>query len=397
MEELSHLPLDQPNSLGALLAEEWTIHPSATMPSFVEMVMIQDAYKSGNEALNSAMEIAVRWLGSLRLPSSWHRTSSATESQFPVPMVAIQRTLQSSINMLKSFLQYNAELQFIIWYLLERASLRSSASATVSEALYGMKRSKLEPFADETSGRPSPGRQKLVELSSSDKTRVAIICALAPYMRRKCHELFRRYQLQRIDGDTIGKRTFIAAYIPVSVMLASFQLICQWRFLNGGSLFFDPSSVMFDQIVRRVARTEVDAGKQATPLQHEHEPNTNARALAYFLSASVVFSWLTQVRVAWMNTRRGQRQRQSTGRDMAMANIPPPLPMTKRAILTTDGRCPLCLGVRMNPTASSSGYVFCGKCIRSHVQQSGSCPVTGIGCSESTMVKLYEPSHRNER
>ena len=391
MEELAHLPLEQLNSLGALLAEEWTIHPSSTLPSFVEMVMMHDAYKSGNEALSSAIEITIRGLASLRGPSSWPRALSATGSQFSVPIVALQRKLQLSIELAKNFVsQYNAELKFIIWYLLERASLQSSASATVSEALYGMKRSKLEPFSDDAAyGRPdSSGRQKLVELSGSHKTRVAIICALYPYMKRKCYELFRRYQLQRIEGDTIWKRSFVASYIPVSVILASCQLICQWRFLNGTSLFFDPSSVVFNQIVRRVARSEVDAGNQETTLPLES--GTKARSLAYFMSASIAFSWLTQLRVAWVNNRREQRQ--SANCDATMATIPPPPPISMRVMLPNDSRCPLCLGIRTDPTASSSGHVFCGTCIRSHVQRFGSCPVTGVVCEESRLVKLYEPS-----
>ena len=43
---------------------------------------------------------------------------------------------------------------------------------------------------------------------------------------------------------------------------------------------------------------------------------------------------------------------------------------------TKYGMCSLCQGPIANATATPSGYVFCYKCIHSHVEEKATCPVT---------------------
>ncbi|KAL7537997.1 hypothetical protein ACHAXR_008203 [Thalassiosira sp. AJA248-18] len=55
--------------------------------------------------------------------------------------------------------------------------------------------------------------------------------------------------------------------------------------------------------------------------------------------------------------------------------------------------CPICKEPRINPTASTSGFVFCYKCLVSHLRQNGNfCPVTAMPCWENKVVRLYEPT-----
>mmetsp|Transcript_24592 Transcript_24592/g.52238 ORF Transcript_24592/g.52238 Transcript_24592/m.52238 type:complete len:655 (+) Transcript_24592:180-2144(+) len=55
--------------------------------------------------------------------------------------------------------------------------------------------------------------------------------------------------------------------------------------------------------------------------------------------------------------------------------------------------CPICHEPRINPTASTSGYVFCYKCLITHLRNEGEyCPVTGMPCEESRVVRLFEPT-----
>ena len=42
-----------PDSLGALLAEEWTVNARSMLPSFLERMMMEEARKSGWETLRS--------------------------------------------------------------------------------------------------------------------------------------------------------------------------------------------------------------------------------------------------------------------------------------------------------------------------------------------------------
>ena len=82
--------------------------------------------------------------------------------------------------------------------------------------------------------------------------------------------------------------------------------------------------------------------------------------------------------------------------------IPPP-PMPPNVLDEDDQNidkwsCPICKEPRINPTASTSGYVFCYKCLVSHLRQQGDyCPVTGIPCWENKVVRLYEPTASSRR
>lgn len=80
--------------------------------------------------------------------------------------------------------------------------------------------------------------------------------------------------------------------------------------------------------------------------------------------------------------------------------IPPP-PMKPEVLVDDEGNareidkwsCPICNEPRINPTSSTSGYVFCYRCLIMHLRQNGEhCPVTGMLCKESKVIRLFEPS-----
>jgi peroxin-12 len=77
--------------------------------------------------------------------------------------------------------------------------------------------------------------------------------------------------------------------------------------------------------------------------------------------------------------------------------IPPP-PIPPNLIEEIDHNvdkwsCPICKEPRINPTASTSGYVYCYKCLVSHIRNVGEyCPMTGMPCQEDRVVRLFEPT-----
>ncbi len=90
----------------------------------------------------------------------------------------------------------------------------------------------------------------------------------------------------------------------------------------------------------------------------------------------------------------------NTGSSRKKLPIPPP-PMNPEVLVDDEGNtrhidkwsCPICHEPRINPTASTSGYVFCYRCLIMHLRQQGEhCPVTGIRCKESMVIRLYEPT-----
>lgn len=76
--------------------------------------------------------------------------------------------------------------------------------------------------------------------------------------------------------------------------------------------------------------------------------------------------------------------------------IPPPQPLkTARGCLIppTNKSCAICREKQVNPCASSSGYVFCYLCLVRFVKDSPTCPISGISCTESDILRLYEDNY----
>ncbi|KAF9992072.1 ubiquitin-protein ligase peroxin 12 [Modicella reniformis] len=75
------------------------------------------------------------------------------------------------------------------------------------------------------------------------------------------------------------------------------------------------------------------------------------------------------------------------------AEVPPPtrikphpegLPMPR-----IPNTCPICSKTITNPTALSSGYVYCYPCAYKQVEEHGRCPVTLMRCRTDDLRKLY--------
>ncbi|KAF0977528.1 hypothetical protein FDP41_003520 [Naegleria fowleri] len=76
--------------------------------------------------------------------------------------------------------------------------------------------------------------------------------------------------------------------------------------------------------------------------------------------------------------------------------IPSPPEQPERAVgglevPTNPRHCPICKKERRNSTLLTvSGFVFCYKCIQSHLQTHQKCPITHIACTSSHLVKIFE-------
>lgn len=88
------------------------------------------------------------------------------------------------------------------------------------------------------------------------------------------------------------------------------------------------------------------------------------------------------------------RQRSSIATKLPIP--PPPLPPNLIGDIDPSvdkWSCPICKETRINPTAATSGYVYCYKCIVSHIRNVGEyCPLTGMPCPERRVVRLFEPT-----
>jgi len=75
--------------------------------------------------------------------------------------------------------------------------------------------------------------------------------------------------------------------------------------------------------------------------------------------------------------------------------IPPPPPPSKPSqsgipVPADQTICPICRQVRTNPAATNTGFVFCYRCIFSHVSEQGKCPVTLLPCTAQQIRRIYD-------
>lgn len=79
----------------------------------------------------------------------------------------------------------------------------------------------------------------------------------------------------------------------------------------------------------------------------------------------------------------------SEGKSIGGLTTPPPKEFKSQTVKM--GICPICIQKIDNPTACSiSGYVFCWKCISSHLKERRTCPVTNIPITLDDLVRIYD-------
>mgnify|MGYP000026470445 CR=1 FL=1 len=379
-----------PTCKGALLAEEWSIDPLSTLPSFLEMVMIADATRSARKALRSFADAA-----EVHLRSSSRGFNEPISSSEPAGYVRVFQILSDFrhrvARALHRFLRlYFSELVCLVIYYVEKRCLLSNAQATSSETIYGGTRVKL---------RRKPGSQGVMSLermSDVDGTRLALILSTVPYLQEKLSRQYRRLSYNTGSGEVA--RWFVRLWPSICTVSELAQIGIRWRYLVGQSHSFDLPSLILGSIVRR--RTLEDdsrtnaAGDETKSSGIETPPgpgpaSQSTKVAATFLFASAILSVLTRIRAELIQSRQETRS-------VSDSPILQPPPKPSRAHLSSSANpehCPICKEKRVNPAASPSGYVFCHRCLVSYVQKYGKCPVTGVPCTETNIVRLFEPFH----
>jgi peroxin-12 len=404
-----------PNSIGALIAEEWTINPFSPLPSFLEMIMMEEASRATRQAFLAGSKFAQNALLARTtigddLPTSTAETNNHLDTHFSILTSTLHKWKNQIMLAAGSLLQnYGAEIRCIAIYLLERRSLHYF-SATMAESMYGARRVKLEK-ADRS------GSRKLSDLSSVDKTRLALLLSLGPYLSEKLDSLHSEYRDPR-ERHRLPSTPLAAIWnsYPYARRLFDYSnALVQWRFLLGQSVIFDPASFLLEQVVRRVTKEDTDSNSTkpskekdipaiafppasfASPMLSKYLHSPSKSQIGYFLAASVAFSWLTQLRRdvdTYQHESRSQRRAYETvGSHSGTGFIPPPpMPTSSRAaVVAAEEECSLCRKVRTQPTASPSGFVYCYDCLLRYVRKHGVCPATNMQCTEANFVRIYEP------
>ncbi|KAL7566191.1 hypothetical protein ACA910_011265 [Epithemia clementina (nom. ined.)] len=293
-----------PTSVGALLAEEWTIDPYSALPSFLEMMWIQEVDKSMHQALQVGLDQLKETIDqheqaqiqTTRDQSTLFERPDASEVNFSTIARRLGRFMEickrKCITMSKNVLQrYRNAIIALVVYAVERESL-SRINATIAESMYGGHRVQAiqaTNVQDNTNGQSQGGTNttrsfQLEPLKDTAITRFALLKALSPYLKSKLDSLMAQYRQEQDReqqtnrrsirwNDQQGqeqqhgrhrqgqeaqyrsskiKRTMLFLYPYLRATLQGLNLLCHWRFLMGQSFHFDLISLLLGQVVRRI-------------------------------------------------------------------------------------------------------------------------------------------------
>ncbi|XP_041855043.1 peroxisome assembly protein 12 [Melanotaenia boesemani] len=345
-----------------------------------------------------------------------HLTSTAANEQPSIFEVLAQESLMEAVrpalrHAIKVLAESNPSRFGFLWrsfdelYLLLDLLLQNHflfhCSASFSENFYGLKR--------------VPGGLRLpvsLGLRRTSRWRSLVLLCLVPYLRAKLEATLAR---QRDEEDFSIKlaqtrsqrlyRATVAAYPYVSSAWQAWIFCQQLLFVFGVTRTHSPLLWLANVRLARLNAQDIrDMERKSSinnnpadgsPLQRAWSLMSQAaRGVAVSLSTSLSLGVFFLQFLEWWYSSDNQ----STVKTLTSLPAPPP-PLHLQQDHGTDARpgadsrsCPLCRRLRTNATVlSTSGFVFCYRCIFTYVKANRCCPVIGYPSELQHLVKIYEP------
>ncbi|XP_061703231.1 peroxisome assembly protein 12 isoform X2 [Syngnathoides biaculeatus] len=289
------------------------------------------------------------------------------------------------------------EFYLLLDVLLQQHFL-THCSASFSENFYGLK-------------RVSGGRG----LHRNARRRSLLLLCLVPYLRAKLEATFARQREEEDFSIRLAQsrsqrlyRAAVAAYPYVSSAWRAWIFCQELLFVFGAVRTHSPllwlARVRLARLTRRdIADMELNASKRVFPagdsaLQRMwHLMSEAARGAAVALSTSLSLGVFFLQFLEWWYTSDNQ----AAVKNLTSLPIPPPPLHLHTAEPAEEGwpdaaadrtRCPLCRRLRVNATVlSTSGFVFCYRCIYTYVKANRHCPLTGYPTELQHLIKIYSP------
>ncbi|KAL9185255.1 hypothetical protein ACHAXT_003032 [Thalassiosira profunda] len=296
----------------------------------------------------------------------------------------------------------------------------------------------------------------VAELTKFEKTSSALLAALLPYWKERCDKFYEGWKDRSnnslayhpahnsVHNHTINNNTkekFLQLYPWIHLVHEGSIFLYQFAYLMGFSPYWSFSMHSLGVFLRRMTVADVQQQqrrKQQEQLQSQQRglsppsqqapqmkaavppptpgplmqrrftiPQLIRGAVLFSLSYTLLSGWYAHFqrelrlrRRRWIAGDDDESALQTTqGGEAKRCQLPIPPPPVPPTLLDEDKEisdnwsCPICKEPRINPAASASGYVFCYKCLVSHLRRVGHyCPVTGVPCAEDKVVRLYEPT-----
>ncbi|XP_034395240.1 peroxisome assembly protein 12 [Cyclopterus lumpus] len=347
-----------------------------------------------------------------------HLTSTAANEQPSIFEVLAQESLMEAVrpalrHAVKVLAEFNPsrfgflwrrfdELHLLLDLLLQNHFL-SHCSASFSENFYGLKRV--------SGGLPVRGKRCWSSL---------LLLCLAPYLRAKLEATLARQRDEEDFSIRLAQtrrqrlyRAAVAAYPYVSSAWQAWVFCQQLLFVFGAAGTHNPLLWLARVRLTRLTAQDIrDMELKSSRTGNRAEGSLAQRAwwlmsqavrgTAVSLSTSLSLGIFFLQFLEWWYSSDNQDTVKSL---TSLPAPPPPLrlwqsgrdsPSTRGEefpIPGADGRhCPLCCGLRTNATAlSTSGFVFCYRCIYTYVKANRRCPVTGYPTEPQHLIKIYSP------
>ncbi|KFO75622.1 Peroxisome assembly protein 12, partial [Cuculus canorus] len=291
---------------------------------------------------------------------------------------------------------------YVLLDLLLQHHYLGSCSASFSENFYSLKRvptAERGPHALATAGLPRRHHCKSL-----------LLLVLVPYLKGKLEKLVS--SLREEDEYSIHPpssswkrfyRAFLAAYPFVNMAWEGWFLIQQLCYILGKAQHHSPMLRLAGVRLVRLTAEDIQAleKKVGATSSQTHGIKTQVQSAVRKALGGIAFSLSTGLSVSvfflqfldwWYSS-----ENQETIKSLTALPIPPPpvhLDHEADSALLPKLRtvCPLCHKIRVNATAlSTSGFVFCYRCVYSYVKTHQRCPITGYATELQHLVKLYSP------
>nr|XP_057904261.1 peroxisome assembly protein 12 [Doryrhamphus excisus]XP_057904262.1 peroxisome assembly protein 12 [Doryrhamphus excisus]XP_057904263.1 peroxisome assembly protein 12 [Doryrhamphus excisus] len=342
-----------------------------------------------------------------------HLTSSTGSEQPSIFEVLAQESLMDAVkpalrHAVKVLAESNPSCFGFLWrrfdelYLLLDVLLQNhfllNCSASFSENFYGLK-------------RVSGGRGLPVRLGLPRKTRwrsLLLLC-LVPYLRAKLEATLARQREEEDFSIRLAQsrsqrlyRAAVAAYPYVNSAWQAWIFCQQLLFVFGAVRTHNPllwlARVRLARLTERDIRDmELNASRSSSPtgtstLQRMWWLTSQAtKGVAISLSTSLSMGVFFLQFLDWWYSSDNQ----ATVKTLTSLPAPPPplhLEMADHSEERDRTRCPLCRRLRVNATTlSTSGFVFCYRCIYTYVKANHRCPLTGFPTALQHLIKIYSP------
>ncbi|KAM6970444.1 peroxisome assembly protein 12 [Aplochiton taeniatus] len=252
------------------------------------------------------------------------------------------------------------------------------------------------------------GGERLAHLGLPKKShwRSLLLLALIPYLRAKLEQILAKQREEdefsiRLPQSRMQKlyRASLAAYPYVSMAWDSWvfcqQLLYVFGRVKSHSPFLWLAGVQLSHLTARDIRsmdlkpatrsatTGLGVGERLRQLT-----STAIGGLAISLSTSLSMGVFFLQFLEWWYSSENQ----STIKTLtSLPTPPPPIHLQDQSALTKHNKlCPVCRKVRTNDTVlSTSGFVFCYRCIYVYVKAHQRCPMSGYPTELQHLIKIY--------